>query len=110
MKITILLKSRPSSAKAARALKVTADMMSQGHAVNLYLLQDAVRFAGPDIENAPSAELNRLVAQGLTVEYLSPDAALRGMDDGFLKPDIPGGTYDTLVDRLESSDRVIGLL
>lgn len=110
MKIAILLKSRPFSVQVARALEVTADMMFQSHAVHLYLLQDAVLLVGPDSENDSSVELHRLVAQGLKAEFLIQDARLRGMDLSSLPPGIPGGTYETLVDLMEDSDRVIGLL
>ena len=46
MKIAVLLKSGPFTAEAHRALQVAADMLSQGHSVHLYLLQDAVNFVG----------------------------------------------------------------
>jgi sulfur relay (sulfurtransferase) complex TusBCD TusD component (DsrE family) len=110
MKIAVLLKSGPSSVEVHRALQVTADMMSQGHFVNLYLLQDAVRFNQPDLKNASSIELNRLVDEGLRVSFLIQDAELRGMDVKSVKQEISGENYETLMDLMESSDRVIGLL
>lgn len=110
MKVAILLKSSPSSVKAERALTVTANMMSQGHTVNLYLFQEAVRLAGPGIENTASGELKRLVGQGLNAGVLTQDATVRGMDVKSFIPEIQGGTYETLVELMESCDRVIGLL
>ena len=110
MKIAILLKSAPFSAEAHRALQVTGDMMSQGHSVNLYLLQDAVRFSQSDSKNASSIELTHLVDKGLRVSFLIQDAELRGIDVTSAKSEISGGSYETLMDLMESSDRVIGLL
>ena len=110
MKIVVLLKSAPSSVKAHRALQVTADMLSQGHSMNLYLLQDAVRFCQPDLKNALSNEFNRLVDEKLKVSFLVQDAELRGIDVKSVKQEISGGDFESLMDLMESSDRVIGLL
>lgn len=110
MKITILLKSRPSSVKAHRALQVTADMMTQGNAVNLFLLQDAVHLTNPNLNNTAFIEFSRLLDEGLKAGFLIQDATLRGMDVESVKPEISGGTYETLLNFMESSDRVIGLL
>ncbi|MBW2430370.1 MAG: hypothetical protein PVH74_04750 [Desulfobacterales bacterium] len=110
MKIAVLLKSGPSSVEAHRALRVTSDMLSQGHTVYLYLLQDAVHFCQPDIENASSIELNRLVGEKLRVNFLIQDAELRGIDVKSVKKETPAGNFETLMDLMESSDQVIGLL
>jgi len=110
MKIAILLKSAPPSIEACRALELTADMLSQGHSVNLYLLQDAVRFCRPDLKNASSKEFNRLADEKLNVSYLIQDAELRGIDIKSVKPEMSGGDFEKLMDLMESSERVIGLL
>ena len=110
MKIAVLLKSGPSSVKAHRALQVTADMLSQGHSVNLCLLQDAVHFCRPYLKNASSIELNRLVDEKLKVSFLVQDAELRGIDVKSAKQNLSGGNFESLMDLLEASDRVIGLL
>lgn len=110
MKIAVLLKSGPSSSEAHRALQVTADMLSQGHFVNLYLLQDAVHFCRPDLKNASSMELNRLVDEKLRVSFLIQDAELRGIDVKSVKQEVSGGNFESLMDLMESSDHVIGLL
>jgi sulfur relay protein TusB/DsrH len=110
MKITILLKSGPSSTEARRTLQVTADMMSQGDTVHLYLLQDAVHLSRTDLKTDASTALDRLVDQGLDVSFLSRDAQLRGLDVSAVPEKMTPGTYDTLVDLMISSDRVIGLL
>lgn len=110
MKIAVLLKGGPSSVEANRALQLTSDMLSQGHAVNLYLLQDAVHFCQPDLKDAASVELNRLVDDKLTVSFLTRDAALRGIEVKSVKHKFSEGNFETLVDLVESSDRVIGLL
>ncbi|MDZ7663858.1 MAG: DsrE family protein [Desulfotignum sp.] len=110
MKITILLKSGPSSIKAQRVIQVAADMMSQGDSVHLHLLQDAVHLSRSTLKTDVSTALDRLIDQGLDVSFLTQDAELRGLDVSAVPDKISGGTYDTLVDLMTSSDRVIGLL
>jgi sulfur relay protein TusB/DsrH len=110
MKITILLKNGPSSVEAQRVMQVAADMMSQGDTVHLYLLQDAVHLSRTEVKTGPATALDRLVDQGLEVSYLTQDAELRGLDVSAVPDKISGGTYDTLVDLMASSDRVIGML
>ena len=110
MKIAVLLKSGPSSVEANRAIQVTSDMLSQGHAVNIYLLQDAVHFCQPDLKYAASIELDRLVDEKLRVNFLVQDARLRGIEVTSVKQKFSEGNFETLVDLMESSDRVIGLL
>jgi sulfur transfer complex TusBCD TusB component (DsrH family) len=110
MKITILLKSGPSSVEAQRVIQVAADMMSQGDAIHLHLLQDAVHLSRAALKTDVSKALDRLIDQGLDVSFLTQDAELRGLDVSGVPDKISGGTYDTLVDLMTSSDRVIGLL
>ena len=110
MKIAILLKSGPSSAEANRVLQIAAGMLSQGHFVHLYLLQDAVHFCQPNLKNASSIKLSRLVDEKLRVSFLIQDAELRGMDVKTVKEEFSGGDFESLMDLLEASDRVIGLL
>jgi sulfur relay (sulfurtransferase) complex TusBCD TusD component (DsrE family) len=110
MKIAVLLKSGPSSSEANRALQIAADMLSQDHSVNFFLLQDAVHFCRPGLENASSMELNRLVDEKLGVSFLIQDAELRGIDVTSVKQEVSGGNYESLIDLMESSDQVIGLL
>jgi sulfur relay (sulfurtransferase) complex TusBCD TusD component (DsrE family) len=110
MKIAILLKSGPASAEAQRALQVTADMMSQGDTVHLYLLQDAVHLSRPALKTGLTETLEKLIDNGLQVEFLTRDAQLRGLDVSTVPETISGGTYDTLVDLMAAGDRVIGLL
>lgn len=109
MKIAILLKNGPSSVEAQRVMQVAADMMSQGDTVHLYLLQDAVHLSRTVLKIGPAPALDRLLDQGLEVSYLTQDAELRGLDVSAAPDKISGGTYDTLVDLMTSSDRVIGL-
>jgi sulfur relay (sulfurtransferase) complex TusBCD TusD component (DsrE family) len=110
MKIVIVLKSGPSSVEAQRALQVTSDMMSRGDTVHLYLLQDAVHLSRPDLKTGLTGTFDRQVDKGLQVSYLTTDAELRGLDMSAVPDKISGGTYETLVDLMTSSDRVIGML
>lgn len=110
MKIVILLKSGPSSIEAQRALQVTTDMMSRADTVHLCLLQDAVHLSRPDLKTDLTRTLDQLVDKGLQLSCLTRDAELRGLDVSAVPDKISGGTYETLVDLMTSSDRVIGML
>lgn len=111
MKIAMLIKSGPSTAEAARALQTAGDLLSQGHAVSLWLLQDAVNLGRPVPGSPAAAVLADLIAKNLHVHILGCDAALRGLA-AFPAAGAPiaAGDYDALIELLESSDRVIGLL
>lgn len=110
MKIAILLKNGPSTDEADRALQTAADMLAQGHGVSLYLLQEAVRFCGPAMKASTFMELQALIERDLEVHVLSRDAALRGIDVSCAGQGILEGSYDSLVDLMESCDRVVGIL
>lgn len=110
MKIAILLKSGPSTDKAGRALKTAGDMLSQGHDVRLVLLQEAVRFCQPRPGLAHSANFQELMANHLKVSVMAGDAGLRGIDFSAAGSAPAECSYDTLVDLMTSSDRVIGIL
>ncbi len=55
-------------------------------------------------------ELRKLMDLDLEVHVLSDDARLRGIDVDSGGQDFPAGSYDSLVDLMESCDRVIGIL
>lgn len=110
MKIAILLKSGPSTAEAERALTLASDMLSLEHAVNLYLLQDAVHLCRPGMRSPASIHLQSLMERKLAVQALKSDCSLRGIDPMSGDEAISTGDYDALIDLLESSDRVIGIL
>ena len=104
MKIGILLKSGPGSPESTRALQTARDMLAQGHMVNLYLLQDAVRLC------THSTGLHSLIAKNLRVNVLAHDAELRGITLPSAGQAVSGGSYESLIDLLESCDQVIGIL
>jgi sulfur transfer complex TusBCD TusB component (DsrH family) len=110
MKIAILLKSGPDTAEAERTLTMASDMLSQGHAVTLCLLQDAVHLCRPGARFPAAAHLQTLLEKQLTVQALKPDCSLRGIDPVPENNAISTGDYSALIDLIESSDRVIGLL
>ncbi|MBW2023138.1 MAG: hypothetical protein DRH15_07880 [Deltaproteobacteria bacterium] len=110
MKITILLKSPPCSDEAGRALLMAEDMLSQGHSVNLYLLQEAVRLCWPANKCSHFEDLKKLTQKDLKVHVLTKDAQLRGLNLASIADGISEGSYDSLVDLMESCDRVIGIL
>ena len=110
MKIAILLKSAPGTDEAGRALQTAADMPAQGHTVSLYLLQEAVRFCRAPMKYPHFASLRELIDKNFEVYVLTHDAGLRGVDAASAGRGISGGSYESLVDLLESCDRVVGLL
>jgi hypothetical protein len=63
-----------------------------------------------NVKTGPATALDRLVDQGFEESFLTQDAEMRGLDVSAVPDKISGGTYDTPVDRMTSSDRVIGLL
>jgi len=110
MDITILLKSAPCSDEAGRALLIAEDMLSQGHSVNLYLLQEAVRLCGLGTKCSHFEDLKKLIQKDLKVHVLTKDAELRGLNLASMADGISEGSYESLVDLMESCDQVIGIL
>ncbi|MFO7714135.1 DsrE family protein [Desulfosarcina sp.] len=110
MKIAILLKSGPCTDEASRALKTADDMLALGHSVNLYLLQEAVRFCRPRATCPDSGKLKELTEKNLRVYVLTRDAELRGIDGSSAGPAISDGSYEALVDLMTTCDRVVGIL
>jgi sulfur relay protein TusB/DsrH len=110
MKVSILLKSGPGTAEAERTLTTASDMLSQGHSVNLFLLQDAVYFCRPGLQVPAASHLQALMDRSLAVQALKPDCSLRGIEPKSGSTTISTGDYSSLIDLLESSDRVIGIL
>jgi len=110
MKIAILLKSGPCTDEADRALQTAADMLAQGHSVNLYLLQEAVRFCGPGMKCSNSIDLQELIEKNIQVHVLTQDAELRGMNAPSAGQGILEGSYESLVDLMISCDQVVGIL
>jgi sulfur relay (sulfurtransferase) complex TusBCD TusD component (DsrE family) len=110
MKIAILLKSGPCTDGADRALQAASDMLAQGQRVSLFLLQEAVRLCSPSLKRSDSMDLGRLRDKNLEVYALGQDAKLRGMDVTCGGQQVLEGSYDSLIDLMVSSDRVIGIL
>ena len=109
MKVVILVKSGPSTDDAGRALQTADDMLAEGHAVSVYLLQEATRFCQPRNNCPNTARFGDLTAKKLEVNVLTQDAELRGIDFSAASG-ISNGTYESLVDLMASSDRVVGIL
>ena len=110
MKVAILLKSGPDSAEAERTLTIASDMLSQGHAVTLCLMQDAVHLCRSGVNSPAAVHLQILLETQLSVNALKQDCSLRGIDLVSEKNAINTGDYSSLIDLIESSDRVIGIL
>lgn len=110
MRIAVLLKSNPYTEEAERALQIISDMLASGHNVTLYLLQDAVRLCQPRTGNAKSTQLEALIEKGLKVFALSNDAKLRGIDMPSINAKIQEGSYEGLVELIDSCDQVVGVL
>lgn len=110
MKIVIVLKSGPRTDEAGRALQTADDMLTQGHSVSLYLLQEAVRFCRPLPECSAAARLQDLIGKKLEVNVLTRDAEMRGIGVTAPGSAIADGSYEVLVDLMTSCDRVVGIL
>ncbi len=110
MKITMLLKSGPRTDEAQRAFVTASDMLAQGHDVALFLLQEAVRFCAPGLRVSDTLSLEQLIEKGLKVYALSNDLKLRGIDETLEQEQILKAGYDSLVDLMDASDRVMGIL
>jgi sulfur relay (sulfurtransferase) complex TusBCD TusD component (DsrE family) len=110
MMIAILLKSGPGTGEADRALQTTADMLAQGHTVSLFLMQEAVRFCHPGKTSLDAIELRKLIEENLTVHFLMRDAELRGIKASDAGVKFLGGPYESVIDLMESCDRVVGIL
>jgi sulfur transfer complex TusBCD TusB component (DsrH family) len=110
MKIAILLKSAPDTAEAERTLTIASDMLSQGHAVTLCLLQEAVHLCQSGTDFLTAAHLQTLLEKQLAVQALKQDCSLRGIDPVSGSIPMSTGDYSSLIDLIESSDRVIGIL
>lgn len=85
-------------------------MLEQGHSVSLFLLQEAVRFCGPAVKRSDFKDLRPLISKNLDVHILAHGAELRGIDVQSISHPISKGSYGSLIDLLESSDRVVGIL
>jgi sulfur relay (sulfurtransferase) complex TusBCD TusD component (DsrE family) len=109
MKVAILLKSGPHTDDAGRALEIAADMLAQGHTVSIFLLQDAVRFCQLDGKSPNSMRLHDLIAKNLEVHVLMRDAELRGLKAPAAAGEYLEGSYESVVDLMESCDRVVGI-
>lgn len=83
-------------------------MLDQGHSVHLFMLQDAVHFCRS--AQGSWTDLNELINEKFSVHVLVQDAELRGIAFSAIHQEISHGEYETLVDLMESSDRVVGLL
>jgi sulfur transfer complex TusBCD TusB component (DsrH family) len=110
MKVLILLKSGPDTVEAERTLKTASDLLSQGHAVTLCLLQEAVHFYRGELQFPTVSSLQALMDRNLIVQALQPDCSLRGITPSSETSRITAGDYSSIVDLIESSDRTIGLL
>jgi sulfur transfer complex TusBCD TusB component (DsrH family) len=110
MKVAILLKSGPDSAEAERTLTIASDMLSQGHAVTLGLMQDAVHLCRSGASSPVAVHFQTLLEKQLSVKALKQDCSLRGIGQVSEKNAINTGDYSSLIDLIESSDRVIGIL
>ena len=110
MKIAILLKSGPGTEEAERALQTASGMLAQGHTINLFLFQEAVRFCRPGVQCSNSTSLQELPVKDLEVHVLSRDAELRGINAPYAGQAILDGSYESLMDLMESCDRVVGIL
>ncbi len=108
--ILLLVNSAPSSPNVERAFQMALTLCAQGHAVSVFLLQDAV-LGGLHVEgdDAPSRAAQALGA-GISVYALGEDLALRGFTPAKLRNGIRMADYSQLIDLFDRHSRVIGAL
>ncbi len=116
--ILLLLNSAPSNPNAARAFQTARTLRAQGHAVSMFLLQDAV-LAALKVEGLGSAQPNgdgassspgQALNAGVSMYVLGEDLALRGFNPLKLTDGIRVADYAQLVELFEQHSRVIGAL
>jgi sulfur relay protein TusB/DsrH len=116
--ILLLLNSAPSNPNAARAFQAALTLRAQGHAVSMFLLQDAV-LAALKVESLESAQPNgdgasssaaQALNAGVSMYALGEDLALRGFDPSKLPDGVCVADYVLLVDLFDQHTRVIGAL
>lgn len=105
MKILLILKRGPKTMEAQRALEMAREMAALGHQVSLFLLQEGVHLA-----RRVAGEPDSLWPEGLAVQVLAQDLSLRGFGPDWLRESVLLGSYESLVELIEKSDRVIGVL
>ena len=109
MKCLIVIKSGPGTPEMTRGLRLAADLLGQGGAVQVVLLQDAVHLSrtGPDHPDRAAAQ--SLAEGGAHLAFIEADLILRGF----------GGTagqifqpldYPALVGLMTSCDKVVGAI
>jgi hypothetical protein len=76
----------------------------------LYLLQEAVRLCQLRPECPNTAKIQDLIVKDLTVNVLTRDAKLRGIDAATAGLAASEGSHESLVDLMSSCDRVVGIL
>lgn len=74
------------------------------------MLQDAVHLCRPGLEGPAGVRLRALMEKTLAVYVMTQDAALRGFEAMIPGQMISQADYDSLIDLMESSDRVVGML
>jgi sulfur relay protein TusB/DsrH len=108
--ILFLLRSAPTHPDAPRALDFARSLKSQGHAVSVLLLQDAV-LAGVKVEGpATDSHIAQTLQSGISVYALDEDLALRGLTEAKLWEGLCVANYTELVDLMDRHARVVGAL
>lgn len=92
----VIVKSAPDTSEGKRGVKTARDMSA-----DLILLQNGVYF----IEGGKLEDLKFY----RTAYVLEEDKRLRGLKDNDANKNIKGITYDSLVDLMDGSDKVIGM-
>ncbi len=107
--VLMLVNSAPSSPNVARAFQTALTLRAQGHAVSLFLLQDAV-LAGLQVADGASASAAQALGAGVALYALGEDLALRGFTPSKLWDGVRVADYAQLVDLFDQHPRVIGAL
>lgn len=104
--ILLLINSTPSSPNVERAFQTALTLRAQGHAVSVFLLQDAVLAA---VDRAYTRAAQAL-SNDIALYALAEDLHLRGFAPAALGTGVRAADYAQLVDLFAQHTRVVGAL
>ena len=112
MKIGFLLYSSPESADGQTVGQLAERLLSAGHEVSLFLMDDGVyhAVAAEDSPGAPGASqlgLSRLLEQGARVSLCDVTAGARNLGEGRLLPKVERSSQYELSQIVKESDRFL---
>ena len=110
MKIAFLLCSSPESQDGFTVGRLASGLLSAGHAVSLFLMDDGVYHAAQASANGggySKLELARLIEQGARVALCAITAKARGLGEASLLPKVELSSQYELSQMVKEADRFL---